>query len=60
MVPPTRARFRPDPAARAVYDELYALYLRLHDSFGGVDRAADLGGVMKELIALRRRAQTGG
>lgn len=57
MVPPTRARFRPDPAARAVYDELYALYLRLHDSFGGVDRAADLGGVMKELIALRRRAR---
>ena len=49
-------RFEPDPAARAVYDELYRLYRVLHDGFGGVAAAgADLGGVMKRLLAIRER-----
>jgi L-ribulokinase len=47
-------RFDPDPAARAVYDRLYAIYGTLHDSFGGVTPGRlDLGGVMKELLAIR-------
>ncbi len=29
-------RFEPDPAAHAVYNELYAFYRELHDEFGGV------------------------
>lgn len=44
--------FQPDAGASAVYDRLYALYRRLHDSFGGVSQQ-DLGGVMKELLAIR-------
>ena len=50
-------RFDPDPAARAVYDRLYAIYGTLHDSFGGVTAGRlDLGGVMKELLAIRDAA----
>jgi L-ribulokinase len=49
-------RFTPDPDARAVYDELYALYRELHDSFGGVANArADLGTLMKRMLAIRQR-----
>ena len=53
-----RKSYRPDPAAHAVYEELYAEYERLHDYFGrgGSD-------VMKQLKAIRtgcaERAQRG-
>lgn len=50
-------RFHPDPGASAVYDELFAMYRELHDSFGGVTAAeADFPTLMKRLLALRRRA----
>jgi L-ribulokinase len=54
-------RFDPDPEARPIYDELYALYRELHDSFGGVEGArADLGSFMKRLLVIReRQAGTG-
>ena len=49
-------RFEPDPAAHAVYDELYAIYRELHDAFGGVPGArADAGSLMKRLLALKAR-----
>jgi L-ribulokinase len=49
-------RFSPDPQARAVYDELYALYRELHDAFGGVKGArADLASFMKRLLVIRER-----
>ena len=49
--------FSPDAAAHAVYDELYALYRELHDSFGGVGAAqGDLPSLMKRLLQLRERA----
>ena len=49
--------FTPDPGAHAVYDELYALYGELHDSFGAVSSArADLATLMKRLLAIRERA----
>jgi L-ribulokinase len=49
--------FTTDPAAHAVYDELYALYRELHDTFGRVKGArADLGSLMKRLPALRERS----
>jgi len=44
-----------DGGAADVYDELHALYLRLHDAFGGVTRAADLSPVMKDLLHLKTR-----
>lgn len=47
--------YRPNPAAHAVYAELYALYKRLHDSFGVAGTCADLSGVMKELLAIKQR-----
>lgn len=47
-------RYRPDPAAVAVYARLLALYEELHDAFGGVGSPRGLGRVMKELLAIRR------
>jgi L-ribulokinase len=50
-------RFTPDPAARAVYDELYGIYRELHDAFGGLAPAArDLATLMKRLLAIKERA----
>jgi L-ribulokinase len=49
--------FTPDPAASRVYDQLYAIYRELHDVFGGVRGArADLGSLMKRLLAIRERS----
>lgn len=45
--------YKPDPAAHAVYNQLFALYSSLHDAFGGVDHQADLGSVMKELLRIK-------
>jgi L-ribulokinase len=53
-----RKQYRPDPAARKVYDQLYVLYRQLHDSFGGLDKSADLSRVMKDLLAIKE-AQKG-
>jgi len=43
----------PIHANQAVYNRLYSLYRNLHDAFGGVEKQADLSGVMKELLAIR-------
>ncbi len=51
-----KVAYKPKPAARKTYDELYALYRQLHDAFGGRNRSADLGPVMKELLNLKARA----
>ena len=48
--------YTPDPERHRVYMELYELYCRLHDQFGGVSSTAVLGDVMKRLSALARRA----
>ncbi|GAA2648400.1 ribulokinase [Paractinoplanes durhamensis] len=45
-----RAVYRPDPAAAAIYDELYAEYSVLHDYFG---RGANP--VMRKLRAIQRK-----
>jgi len=49
--------FEPDPAAHAVYRELYALYKKLHDAFGTKDWSGNLHDVMKQLLDLRRRVR---
>ena len=51
-----KRQYAPDSSRKAVYDRLYALYMKLHDAFGGVTAGADLGGVMKELIAIKEQA----
>lgn len=48
-------QYSPIAANSAVYDELYALYMQVHDAFGGVNKAVDLSGVMKSLIAIKER-----
>jgi L-ribulokinase len=54
-------RFMPDRGAHQVYDELYVLYRRLHDAFGGVDGVgADVGALMKQLLAIRERSAAPG
>ena len=45
--------YQPFAANRAVYDELYALYRELHDSFGGLTKSADLSHVMKSLLDIK-------
>ena len=46
-------KYQSIPENEAVYNRLYALYQQMHDAFGGVNRSADLSGVMKELIPIR-------
>ena len=48
-------RYVPIPANQAIYDRLYALYRQLHDAFGGLQKAADLSQVMKDLIQLKQQ-----
>jgi L-ribulokinase len=45
--------YKPKPANQKVYERLYALYRQLHDSFGGVNKSADLSAVMKELLDIK-------
>jgi L-ribulokinase len=49
--------YKPRPAARKTYNRLFALYQNLHDSFGGVNRKADLSSVMKELLAIKYQSR---
>lgn len=48
-----KASYKPRAAARKTYDRLYALYRQLHDSFGGLNKSADLSRVMKDLLELK-------
>jgi len=48
-----KKQYIPIPSNRAVYKRLYALYLTLHDGFGGVKKDTDMSAIMKELIAIR-------
>ena len=45
--------YEPNPEHKEVYDGLYALYLKLHDAFGGVGDSVDLSNIMKNLIAIK-------
>ena len=50
--------FQPDPQAHAVYEKIYSLYRKLHDSFGTQQPNSPLHGVMKELIQIRNEARS--
>ena len=45
--------YSPKPEQQSVYNRLYALYRQLHDAFGGINKCADLSGVMKDLIQIK-------
>jgi L-ribulokinase len=49
--------FEPRADAAAIYAELFALYTKLHDEFGGFTNGSDLGSVMKDLISIRERTR---
>jgi L-ribulokinase len=51
--------FVPAPSAHAVYQRLYSLYRKLHDSFGTRQANGNLYPVMKELIEIRNEARRG-
>ncbi|HEY2761061.1 MAG TPA: ribulokinase [Pirellulales bacterium] len=57
MASPADRTFTPDPAAVAVYNQLYKLYRRLHDSFGMPNDSEALGDVMKQLLTIRDAAR---
>jgi L-ribulokinase len=50
-------RFDPRPAAKRIYDELYAIYRELHDAFGlpagASAKGGDLSSVMKRLLEIK-------
>ncbi|HZL42716.1 MAG TPA: ribulokinase [Verrucomicrobiae bacterium] len=50
--------FKPNPAAHAVYRELYPLYKKLHDAFGTTKWNGNLSDVMKLLLSIRNRVRT--
>lgn len=52
-----RRSYRPNPAAHAVYQELYTLYRRLHDAFGTQAWQGNLYDVMKRLLDVRNRVR---
>jgi L-ribulokinase len=45
--------FEPIAENQVIYDQLYALYRALHDSFGGLSKSADLSQVMKTLLDIK-------
>ena len=51
--------FEPIAENRAVYDQLYALYRELHDSFGGLTKSANLSQVMKRLLDIKDAQRAG-
>jgi L-ribulokinase len=50
--------YKPNPAAHAVYRDLYKLYHQMHDAFGTVGWNGNLHGVMKTLIEIRNTARS--
>ncbi len=48
-------KYVPNKKNKAVYDELYEMYMALHDAFGGVKKWSNLAELMKDLIALKEK-----
>lgn len=48
--------YKPNLAAQRNYNKLYALYLELHDAFGGVKKKSDLSRIMKGLLSVREES----
>ncbi len=46
--------YTPNPENHKVYTEIFTLYRKVHDAFGGVENP-ELGTVMKELLAIKDR-----
>jgi L-ribulokinase len=49
--------YKPNPKSHAIYCELYALYMTLHDAFGTLEGSGNLYRTMKRLIEIRSLAR---
>ena len=47
--------YQPIPENHKTYQQLYALYKQLHDSFGLAGNSADLSNIMKDLLDIKER-----
>jgi len=45
--------YKPIAANQAVYAKIYALYMQLHDGFGGCDNNVSMANVMKDLLDIK-------
>jgi L-ribulokinase len=45
--------YRPIPENQVTYNQIFSLYMNLHDAFGGVTAYANLGHVMKTLLSIK-------
>lgn len=54
-----REVFEPDMENHKVYQELYRLYVQLHDAFGTRDWSGTMYNVMKDLLTLRDKQRKG-
>lgn len=52
-------KYRPDPKNAEIYDQLYALYKRLHDIFGTKGYTDNLYDLMKKLLQIRDEVRGG-
>lgn len=52
--------YRPNPENHAIYQELYGLYKRLHDTFGVQGHSESLYDVMKKLLDIKQRVTEAG
>ncbi|MCH6257501.1 ribulokinase [Puniceicoccaceae bacterium K14] len=48
--------YAPIPENQEIYESLFSLYRKIHDSFGGVE-VSDLGRVMKDLLSLKEKVR---
>ncbi|MBN1766124.1 MAG: ribulokinase [Sedimentisphaerales bacterium] len=48
--------YKPDPGNNSVYQDLYKLYRQLHDAFGLESFSGQMSNIMKELLAIKDRA----
>ncbi|MEO6004427.1 MAG: ribulokinase [Opitutus sp.] len=53
-----KVSYLPNARRQKTYGQLYGLYRQLHDSFGGLNKSADLSQVMKELLVIKDAVST--
>ena len=53
MISLNEKHYHPIQTNQETYEDLYNLYMLIHDAFGGVDDSIDLGNIMKSLIAIK-------
>ena len=50
--------YKPIPENQKVYQQLYELYMQLHDAFGVVQGSASMANIMKDLLDIKEKTNT--